>query len=124
MEPNARRAARTFRATHPTMSTRIAIIGAGPYGLSVAAHLRNRGLEPLVLGEPMGAWRLHMPEGMFLKSTAAASSLSAPTGGFALGDFCAAQGLDSRSDREPVPIELFIRYGLWFQEELVPHVDP
>jgi thioredoxin reductase len=101
----------------------VAVVGAGPYGLSVAAHLQARGIETQVFGEPMSVWRHHMPKGMYLKSTAGASSLSAPVGGFTFDDFCTEIGLAPLREREPVPIDLFIRYGLWFQRHLVP-VEP
>jgi FAD-dependent urate hydroxylase len=98
----------------------VVVVGAGPYGLSLAAHLQRNGIETRVFGEPMGVWRRHMPERMFLKSTAGASSLSAPVPGFTLDDFCAEVGLAPLDEREPVPIDLFVRYGLWFQQRLVP----
>ena len=44
----------------------VAIIGAGPYGLSAAAHLRGAGVETLVFGQPMSFWHRHMPVGMLL----------------------------------------------------------
>ena len=34
-------------------SRQVAVIGAGPYGLSVAAALRSKGLELCTFGEPM-----------------------------------------------------------------------
>ena len=35
----------------------VAIVGAGPYGLSTAAHLKAaNGLDIRVFGEPMGFW--------------------------------------------------------------------
>ncbi|NED86893.1 NAD(P)/FAD-dependent oxidoreductase, partial [Streptomyces sp. SID11233] len=66
----------------------VAVIGAGPYGLSTAAHLRARGLPVRVFGEPMVSWREHMPAGMVLKSTPAASNLDAPQPGHTLLDYC------------------------------------
>ena len=51
------------------MTAPAVVIGAGPYGLSVAAHLRARGVPVRVFGEVMSSWRLHMPRGMCLKST-------------------------------------------------------
>src|SRR5215510_1732556 len=56
-------------------SVDVAIVGAGPYGLSVAAHLLDAKVDVLVCGEPMAGWRHHMPRGMYLKSTFDASSL-------------------------------------------------
>ena len=46
------------------MTAPAVVIGAGPYGLSVAAHLRARGVPVRVFGEVMSSWRLHMPGGM------------------------------------------------------------
>ena len=63
------------------------VIGAGPYGLSTAAHLAAAGLSVRTFGEPMESWREKMPVGMFLKSTPSASSISAPRRGSTLGDF-------------------------------------
>src|ERR1700737_3337868 len=51
-----------------------AIIGAGPYGLSLAAHLRHRGLSYEMFGQPMQSWSAFMPKGMLLKSEGFASN--------------------------------------------------
>ena len=104
-------------------STPAVVIGAGPYGLSVAAHLRAKGIRVRVFGEVMSSWRHQMPTGMCLKSTPDASSLAAPAPGFTLADFCAAHGVPQLRENQVVPIELFVRYGQWFQEQLVPDVD-
>jgi cation diffusion facilitator CzcD-associated flavoprotein CzcO len=64
-----------------------AIIGAGPYGLSIAAHLNACGVRPQVFGRPMSGWRDGMPRGMRLKSDGFASSLSNPSGEFTLKAF-------------------------------------
>ena len=98
-------------------SKTVAVIGAGPYGLSVAAHLRR--LPPVVLGEPMESWRA-MPAPMFLKSVWSASSLADPDGRFTLDRYCDA----SSRGREPIPLEMFVDYGRWFQRQAVPDVDP
>ena len=33
-----------------------AIIGTGPYGLSIAAHFRRRGIPYRIFGRPMDSW--------------------------------------------------------------------
>ena len=58
----------------------VAIIGAGPYGLSLAAHLSAAGLSYRHFGVPMRLWRGAMPKGMYLKSQGFASNLSDPEG--------------------------------------------
>jgi cation diffusion facilitator CzcD-associated flavoprotein CzcO len=43
-------------------SRHVVIIGAGPYGLSIAAHMRERGIEFRIFGSPLRAWRSQMPK--------------------------------------------------------------
>ncbi|MFJ5261556.1 FAD-dependent oxidoreductase [Streptomyces sp. NPDC088387] len=102
----------------------VAIVGAGPFGLSTAAHLRARGIPVRVFGEPMVSWRDHMPAGMLLKSTPAASSLDAPQPGHTLADYCAAAGIPRLvTDEDIVPVETFVAYGDWFRKRLVPGLE-
>jgi thioredoxin reductase len=101
----------------------VAIVGAGPYGLSLAAHLQSRGIHFAIFGPPMEVWRQHMPQGMLLKSDGFASNLSDPAGSFTLKQFCAQHSLPYDDTRLPVPLETFVNYGLAFQEKLVPHLD-
>ena len=46
-------------------ASEVLIIGAGPYGLSISAHLRGLGIDHLIVGRPMDTWRAHMPAGMY-----------------------------------------------------------
>lgn len=94
----------------------IAVVGAGPFGLSVAAHVR----DARVFGEPMRTWRRHMPPDMLLRSAWEETSLSAPTGG-TIDDFARATGTGRR---EPLPLQTFLAYGDWFRERFVPDADP
>jgi len=96
------------------------VVGAGPYGLSVAAHLRARGVRALTLGRVMGFWEHHMPRGMLLRSAWGASSLSDPAGRLTLDAYEAGQ---PRPLPRPLPAEEFVRYGRWFQQRAVPDVD-
>ncbi|MEV0368604.1 FAD-dependent oxidoreductase [Streptomyces sp. NPDC050636] len=106
------------------MSTPVAVIGAGPYGLSTAAHLRARGLTVRVFGQPMVSWQARMPAGMLLKSTPAASTIDTPEAGHTLGEFCAATGEGRyESDWDVIPVETFVRYGQWVQERLLPELE-
>jgi pyruvate/2-oxoglutarate dehydrogenase complex dihydrolipoamide dehydrogenase (E3) component len=101
----------------------IAIIGAGPYGLSAAAHLLAQGAEVRAFGFPMQTWREAMPAGMFLKSEPFASSLSDPEAELPLEKFYAACGLPYAATGKPVPLSAFIRYGEEFQQRFVPDLD-
>src|SRR5581483_1149124 len=104
-------------------STNVAIIGAGPYGLSIAAHLRERGIEFRIFGSPLRAWRSQMPKGMFLKSEGFASNLYDPRGDFTLERFCRENGLAYAHHGSPVPLETFAAYGVAFQQRLVGDLE-
>jgi cation diffusion facilitator CzcD-associated flavoprotein CzcO len=98
----------------------VIVIGAGPYGLAAAAHLAARGVATRVFGEPMSFWRHNMPQGMKLRSPWGATHIADPTGNLSLDAFIAARGL---SRREPLPLETFVDYGMWFQRAAVPEID-
>jgi cation diffusion facilitator CzcD-associated flavoprotein CzcO len=101
----------------------IAIIGAGPYGLSIAAHLRKTRLRYRIFGTPMQSWRQQMPKGMLLKSDGFASSLYDPDSSFTLGHYCAEAGLPYADVGLPVPCETFVSYGMEFQKRFVPTLE-
>jgi thioredoxin reductase len=101
----------------------VAIIGAGPYGLSLAAHLSKRKLSYRIFGTPMSSWRNHMPAGTSLKSDGFASSLYDPDSSFTLAHYCQEQSLAYADVGLPVPIETFIAYGLEFQKRFVPLLE-
>lgn len=98
------------------------VIGAGPYGLSVAAHLKARGIPTLVFGKPMGFWQ-EMPDKMYLKSVVSASCLSDLAGKYSIYDYFREHNIP-KEEQEPVPLPTFLKYGAWFQQNMVPDVDP
>ncbi|GAB7108510.1 hypothetical protein JCM4814A_68240 [Streptomyces phaeofaciens JCM 4814] len=98
------------------------VVGAGPYGLSIASHAAAAGLSLRVHGRPMASWRDHMPRGMFLKSEPWASHLCDPASRWRLDTYCATRGVPTRHG-EPIPVETFAAYGLWFARHAVPEVD-
>jgi lysine/ornithine N-monooxygenase len=102
----------------------VAVVGAGPYGLSVSAHLSGRGVQHRVFGQPMSLWTDNMPQGMYLKSEGHASSLSDPTGGWSYRRYAEEHGLRYADIGVPVSITDFIEYGWWFQKHVVPQVEP
>lgn len=98
--------------------TDVAIIGAGPYGLSLAAHLAHRDVPHRIFGEPMQFWSQLAQAGgqRYLKSFCFGTSLSTPDNGFSFGDFNAPLGLETF---EPCTMANFVNYGLWFKERAV-----
>jgi cation diffusion facilitator CzcD-associated flavoprotein CzcO len=103
--------------------TRVCIIGAGPYGLAIAAHLRHVGVDFRIFGSPMRRWLTQMPKAMLLKSEGCASGLPDPDGRHGLLQFCCEQGLQYADYGTPLSREIFARYALAFQQKFVPHVE-
>jgi cation diffusion facilitator CzcD-associated flavoprotein CzcO len=101
-------------------SVTTAVIGAGPYGLSVGAHLKAAGVDTQVFGKPMEFWE-QMPAGMCLKSPWSASSLRDPAGAYSLNRYVMTA---SANQAEPIRLPFYQRYGHWFAQQAAPGVDP
>ncbi|MGZ5933561.1 MAG: NAD(P)-binding domain-containing protein [Rhizomicrobium sp.] len=101
----------------------VAIVGAGPYGLSLAAHMRAAGLSFRIFGKPMSTWRDHMPKGMRLKSEGFATNLSAPGRKSTLAAWCKANGVAFAAQKSPVALENFVAYADWFTRTHVPNLE-
>jgi lysine/ornithine N-monooxygenase len=97
----------------------VAVIGAGPYGLSTTVHLRRAGVAAQLFGDPMTFWQ-GMPAGMKLRSNMSATNLIEPVGPLSLKSYLAENG---EKQDWPVPLRRFIDYGKWVQRTAVPDVD-
>src|SRR5512134_2653289 len=87
------------------------VIGAGPYGLSTAAHAKRHGIDPLVVGDPMGFWRRNMPERMLLRS---GTDWHLDADGIDTFEaFLVQRGIDPAAVA-PVPLRTFLEYVDWF----------
>ncbi|WP_151448948.1 NAD(P)-binding domain-containing protein [Lacisediminimonas profundi] len=107
-----------MKATPP-----VAIVGAGPFGLSTAAHMSGEETACRVIGSAMHSWRNNMPKGMLLKSAGFASNLHEPSGSFTLAQFCREHDLPYDDLGVGIPIETFIAYGEAFQRRFVPQLE-
>jgi cation diffusion facilitator CzcD-associated flavoprotein CzcO len=100
----------------------VAIIGAGPYGLSLGAHLAARDIDHRIFGRPMQFWSQIAEAGgeRYLKSYCFGTNLSAPTPGYTFADHNRPRGLETF---EPCSMQNFAAYGRWFQQSVVPWVE-
>jgi len=100
----------------------VVIVGAGPYGLSAAAHLRElKGLDVRLFGEPMSFWERHMPKGMILRSPWAGSHIADPENRLTLDVYRMVNG--NHHLAYPIPSTNFIKYGHWFHEQIALPAD-
>jgi cation diffusion facilitator CzcD-associated flavoprotein CzcO len=68
----------------------------------------------------MSFWERNMPIGMFLRSNWTATQIADPDRVLTLEAYQAAAGVNFST---PVPLDQFVRYGLWYQRQAVPDVD-
>jgi cation diffusion facilitator CzcD-associated flavoprotein CzcO len=101
--------------------TPLLIIGAGPFGLAMAAAAGKLEVPHVVVGEPMSFWRRHMPAGMLLRS--ACDWHLDPAGSATLTRFLETRR-QSPSDVEPLTLDLYLRYAGWFEETKGIRVRP
>jgi thioredoxin reductase len=102
-------------------ATDVTILGAGPYGLAAAAHLRRiKGLDVRVFGEPMSFWERNMPVGMILRSNWTATHIADPDHALTLEAYRTASGNHLSA---PVSLDRFVQYGQWYQRQAVPDLD-
>jgi len=103
-------------------TSEVLIIGAGPFGVSISAHLRGLGVDHQIVGRPMDTWRARMPVGMLLKSEPYASEIASPQGGYDLAAYYKLHGWDYIDRAVPVPLDRFLGYADWYIEQLVPGI--
>src|SRR5712691_1515371 len=101
----------------------VLIIGAGPFGLSISAHLSALGIAHRIVGQTMDTWEEHMPVGMNLKSEPYASGIAAPSGKHDVAEYCRQHGLPYVNRVGPLSLERFTGYAAWYAKELVPDVS-
>jgi NADPH-dependent 2,4-dienoyl-CoA reductase/sulfur reductase-like enzyme len=68
----------------------------------------------------MRTWVKHMPAGMLLRSHRRASHIAHPKRELGLDAFLRER---DETTMDPLPLDVFVDYGLWFQQHAVPNVE-
>jgi thioredoxin reductase len=91
------------------------IVGAGPFGLSMAAYAKYNNLDHLVIGKPLSFWKENMPKGMFLRS--GRDWHLCPQGIYTIDKYLETKELKPE-DVEPLSLDFYLSYTEWFQEQI------
>jgi cation diffusion facilitator CzcD-associated flavoprotein CzcO len=94
--------------------TDLLIVGAGPFGLAIAAQAAHDRIEHLIAGKPMEFWRQNMPKGMFLRS--ACDWHLDPLDVHTIEAYLHSEG-KTPNDVEPLSLEFYLSYVDWFQKQ-------
>jgi FAD-dependent urate hydroxylase len=104
-----------------TRQTNLLIIGAGPFGLAMAAYAKSLNIEHLILGKPMDFWKSNMPKGLILRS--ACDWHLDPLNIDTIENYLQSQNL-TPADVEPLSRDFYLGYTKWFQEQKEIEVLP
>ena len=94
--------------------TTLLIIGAGPFGLAMAAHAQHLGIDYIVAGRPMEFWKMNMPDGMYLRSSC--DWHLDTTGEHTIDAFLQIQQSNCKKV-EPLSRQFYLSYVQWFINE-------
>ena len=94
--------------------TDLLIIGAGPFGLAIAAQAAHLGIDHLVVGKPMEFWRKNMPAGMYLRSSW--DWHLDPLDVHTIESFLVSRG-QTTAEIEPLSLDFYLEYADWFQTQ-------
>jgi cation diffusion facilitator CzcD-associated flavoprotein CzcO len=97
------------------------IIGAGPFGLGLAAYLQKRHQDYRIVGKPMEFWKDHMPSGMLLRSNA--NWYLDPDHQWTIASFLATHD-PARLPTDPISRDQYIAYVDWFRQQARIDVTP
>ena len=93
--------------------TDLLIVGAGPFGLAIAAYAQQYGIRHQLVGTAMGFWRDNMPEGMLLRSTCDWSL--DPLDDYSIDAYLNSLGKQCR-EVAPLSRNFYLDYARWFQQ--------
>jgi thioredoxin reductase len=103
-------------------NTEVLVVGAGPFGLSISAHLSALGTDHVIAGKAMNTWRVHVPVGMMMKSEPYGSTIADPGGKHDVAAFCGTRGIPYVKRLGPLSLDRFVEYADWYTEQLVPGI--
>jgi len=99
------------------METETLIIGAGPYGLSLANYLHSQKKSFFLVGKPMELWRNHTFDSMALRSDYATSVIHSPNDRYSFERFAAAVQRPIEDFFGRLSVSAYRQYLDWCQDQ-------
>ncbi len=108
--------------------TELLVIGAGPYGLSVASYAKQASMDFYLIGKPMEFFEAHTPKPMVM-ATSYETAIKDPQRELTLRRYCTVKGIpipeaQGQNPNFYPPRELFLDYAPWWIEEIGLTSDP
>ncbi len=97
-----------------TSDTNVLVIGAGPFGLSLAAQLRGDGTDHEVVGRAMEFWQANMPAGMYLRSEC---DWHLDPLGIDTIEAYLTEVRETPAEVLPISLDFYLEYARWFQKQ-------
>ena len=98
----------------------VAVVGAGPFGLSVAAHLADRRVRAFGAAHADVA---HADAPGHAAALGLGGDVAVGTRRPRLDQPCG-RSASGEPRTEPIPLQMFLRYADWFRDTFVPDSDP
>jgi thioredoxin reductase len=92
----------------------VIIIGAGPYGISLASYAVRNGLSYKLLGYPMDFWKNQMPQNMFIRTPYELVRFPDPKNELSIHHFAKETGA---TPSDPLPRPVFVDYAFWYAQK-------
>ncbi len=96
----------------------VLIVGAGPYGLSLANFMTAKGHPFKIIGKPMELWKEHTFSDADLRSDMATSEISHPENAYSIQKFRALHVKDGNAISERVSVHEYRQYIEWVLQEI------
>ncbi len=102
----------------------VLIVGAGPYGLSLANYMSAMGQEFKIIGKPMELWKEHTFSDASLRSEMATSEIAHPQNEYSIQNFRSQNDFDRGKPSDRINVREYRQYVDWVLDAIPYDIQP